>query len=294
MNKELYDANTVSVLLTFGIIFGVSILFFIIIYILKKLYLKQKFIKSGFGLRHIGFKGELPMDQVASALKNQNPKYIVQSGEWRYAGFDTIEGLYSVVGINSYDQAEYVNVAYRSTHTVPVKVVRKIPDPQDIYKGFFGVTFEHEPNNIINILCPIYRLYHSGRIPANASARLVFFPSLIRVFPNEKMLKEFSLFPKTAEQKPIAGVAYGIYNLYDIYFNNDKQIKSFTYICGKFLHHKKKKNNITGRSYHVVTIDTGFCELEIPSLRRAYWRLPREGEFLCAMGQITGYFEKWV
>ena len=123
--------------------------------------------------------------------------------------------------------------------------------------------------------------------------RLVFYPSIVRVFENEQKLKNHSLFPKTDSLQPITGVSHGIYNLWDLYFSNDSQIMSTAYICGKFLHHQKKKNKITGRNFHVVTVDTGFCEIEMPSVRRAYWRLPQSGEYLCAIGQISGYFEKW-
>jgi len=149
-------------------------------------------------------------------------------------------------------------------------------------------------DQIVNFSCPFYRRYHNIELPVEGIMRLSLYPCFVRTFYDRETIENFTLIKSHGGKDSISGISKGLFNYWEFCGCPANRNCADVYVCGEVQSCVKKKNSVTGRSYYVTTIDIGSALLDVVSKRRAFWALPKNGEFLAVYGQLTGYLEKWT
>ncbi|MEZ5357521.1 MAG: hypothetical protein R3F48_01740 [Candidatus Zixiibacteriota bacterium] len=266
-------------------------LFILTVYILKKLYLMQKFTEYGAGLHHLGFKGKNPFRKTAKMLRKYSPDNIIHLKEWNYLLYSKSERLHVALGFDAFEIGNYVSVTFKSKYTTMADVVGRIPNESIETAGYLSIVPINHFDQILNVHCPFYRLYHALKLPRRARLRLSIMPVLLHVFSDENKIRQFKFMRTISSDESITGHSKILLNVTDWLNKVPDYSKANTYACGEVVEHQKLTNQFTGRSFHVTTIDTGIALIDVFARRRAFWQLPKKGEFIATQGILSGYIE---
>lgn len=274
-----------------SIFFGLFILPAMIIKLLVKLHLKLRFTQKGFSLFHLGFKKKKPIEELMKAVDIEKYTRYHKSREWIYLGYDISNEFDFILGVNYDNEVEYSGVAYNAPVTSYVKVVGRRPHHERVYDGYYSIMFEDHNDQIINFWCPSYRVFDISDFPSVAVVRLCIYPYFIRVLKDKEAMKKFKLYSPFGKENYISGFSSGIFSMWEYFGRNDKTNFAEVYACGEVLSCEKKKNDITKRTYYEMSIDTGSAVMVVVARRRAFWKLPKIGQYALVNGQLSGIIE---
>jgi|GEM_PF-3283264 len=280
-------------LIALAIVVGLPLLFLLVVAVMKRLYLRQRFTKPGFAFHHLGIKGENPRQRIFDIISNDRPSYVMRIDDWRYIGCSTIPELECVAGIDPDGNLEYLGAAYKPSNAVRGRITGKFPKADEDHAGYFVVALEEDCCRTVNFHCPFYRAYHYASLPADFDLSLSLFPSLVRVFEDQVTLEHYRFQMGRNPAAAVTGVSAGLYNLWEMTERPTTAPPNVVYVCGEVKGVRKRRSSISGKRYYVTSIKIGSAILDMVCQRRAFWSLPKKGEYIAVMGQLIGYLSSW-